>query len=71
MFKSRRDLTEEERAQFEALDHHQAQVRDHRLAKENVVWHARRVVEAEDTERVTSASREEAKKALHEALANA
>lgn len=71
MFKSRRDITQDERNQFEALEHHQAQVRDHRVAKANVGWHAKRLVEAEDTERVTSASREEAKKQLHETLAAA
>lgn len=69
MFKSRRYITDDERTQFEALEHHQQQARDHRVAKANVEWHARCLVEAEDTERVTAASREEAKKQLHETLA--
>lgn len=71
MFKSRRDLTEEERAQFEALDRHQDQVREHRNVKAVAEWHAKRLVQTEDAERAASASREETKKALHEALANA
>lgn len=71
LFNSRRDLTDGERAQFDALAHHQTQARAHRAAKANVEWHGQKLVQAEDTERVTSASREEAKKALHEALANA